>query len=112
AAEALRVRAEDPELARHPPELLQGLSGCDVRVSENVQVERVLPRVAAQRPRLDLAEVRAARREGPERPEERARLVVEHEHDRGLRELPDGARLLGQDQEARVVLRVVLDALE
>src|SRR5688572_18975953 len=92
--------------------MLDRLPGGRLRAPQHVEVELVLPRPSAQGPRLDLRKVDAAVRKGPQSAMKRPRRVLEDEDDRGLRRLLDGAGLLGEDEETRVVLRIVLDALE
>src|SRR4029453_14384589 len=112
SAEALRVRTQDPQLAAAAAELLDRLAGRPAGVADHVEVERVLPRVPAQGPRLELAEVEVALGEETERAVERAGLVVEHEHDRGLGCRLERAGFAREQQEARVVLGVILPPSE
>ena len=86
--------------------------GHAARVAQHVDVEGVLPRVAAQRARLELAQVDLAGGEDPERVVEGPRLVVEDEDERGLAGHLDGTRLAREQEEAGVVLGVVLDPVE
>src|SRR6266545_208475 len=55
---------------------------------------------------------RPPRGEGADGPVQGPRHVVEDEHERGLARLLRRPRLTGEDQEASVVLRVVLDPLQ
>src|SRR5258706_3051587 len=79
-----------------------------------IDVEEILPRLAAQRTRLDLGQVQIAKRKGAQAPEERSGNVPRREHQRCL---PDLHRTLQwkhaafrvQQEEAREILAIVLN---
>src|SRR5262249_35706657 len=69
----------------------------------DVHVEGVLPRLAAERTRLDLGEVDVAQRESRQRLEERARPAREREHHRCLVGAVDAGGRRRHDAEPRNV---------
>src|SRR5262245_20666435 len=80
-------------------------------MSDEVQIETVLPRPADKRSRFNLGEINVAQSKDSHRAVERARLVLEREDDRGL--VCAGWWLSGlcafcEQKKARVVLTVIL----
>src|SRR5690348_357258 len=107
-----RVGSEDLEelttlldLAEHCPHVV------GVAMSLEVHEVHVLPGASLGRSRFDLGQVEPARREWLEDAVEHARLVLHGEQDGGL--VPPGGPhgAAADDEEARGVIRIVLDAL-
>src|SRR6266403_6073073 len=81
-----------------------------VTMALDVHEDYVLPGALLGRPRFDLREVDPQTRQRLEDPVERAGLVTHREEDRGLVTARRAARVAADDQEARRVVRIVLDA--
>src|SRR5438046_6965007 len=88
-----------------------------VDVPQKIQIEQILPGLAAERARLNLRQIQIAQRESGQRPEQRAGHVSGSKHERGL---PAGSRICldrkftrefrpPQEEKSSEVAPVVLD---
>src|SRR5262249_31319789 len=79
------ITAQNSDTARELSKVSQRVADpCIGGMSDEVQIETVLPRPADKRSRFNLGEINVAQSEDSHRAVERARLVLEREDDRGL----------------------------